>query len=109
MSKLFDRAGMTTSTTGTGTVTLGSAISNAYFTFAEAGVADGDPVTYALLLALAKVIHDGTDDDEVRALTIAGAINFFEQTPWVDHERVAFYLANFRGVRRLDDEPAGSA
>lgn len=51
--RLYDRAGMTTATTGTGTVTLGSAISNTYFSFNAAGVVDGIRVRY--------VIDDGTD------------------------------------------------
>ncbi len=51
--RLYDRAGVTTATAGTGTVTLGSAISNAYFTFANAGVQDQDTVRY--------VIDDGND------------------------------------------------
>jgi hypothetical protein len=51
--RLYDRVGVTTATTGTGTVTLGAAISNAYFSFASAGVQDQDTVRY--------VIDDGTD------------------------------------------------
>jgi hypothetical protein len=51
--RLYDRAGVATATTGTGTVTLGAAISNAYFTFAGAGVQDQDTVRY--------VIDDGND------------------------------------------------
>lgn len=42
---------MTTATTGTGTITLGSAASSGgvnFLTFAQAGVADGDVVTYAI-------------------------------------------------------------
>jgi hypothetical protein len=47
MAKLFNLVGMTTATTGTGTMTLGSAISG-YLTPALAGVADGDVVSYAI-------------------------------------------------------------
>lgn len=39
---------MTTATTGTGTITLGAAVSG-YLTFALAGVANGDTVDYAIL------------------------------------------------------------
>jgi hypothetical protein len=51
--RLYDRVGVSTATTGTGTVTLGAAISNAYFTFANAGVQDQDTIRY--------VIDDGND------------------------------------------------
>jgi hypothetical protein len=47
MAKLFNLVGMTTATAGTGTMTLGSAISG-YLTPALAGVADGDVVSYAI-------------------------------------------------------------
>jgi len=43
-----NRAWMTTATAGTGTITLGAA-KNGYLTFAEAGVADTNTVTYVLL------------------------------------------------------------
>jgi hypothetical protein len=49
--QLIDRAWMGTATTGTGTITLGSAQSG-YATFAEAGVVNG-PVAYCII--------DGTD------------------------------------------------
>ncbi len=51
MPKFFDRAKMTTATTGSGSITLGSA-SVGFQSFAAAGVANGDIVRY--------VIEDGT-------------------------------------------------
>ena len=53
MAKLFSRAKVNTATAGTGTITLGAAYSNAFCTFAEAGVANSDVVAY--------VIEDGSD------------------------------------------------
>lgn len=65
MAKLFNRARMTTATTGTGTITLGAAVSNAFLTFAEAGVANADVVAYC--------IEDGTDfESGIGTYTSAG-------------------------------------
>lgn len=48
MAKLYNLARMTTATTGTGTITLGSAVAS-YVTFANAGVQNSDTVTYAIV------------------------------------------------------------
>lgn len=47
-AKLYNRVKVATATTGTGTVTLGAASSNAFCTFAEAGAANSDVVTYCI-------------------------------------------------------------
>jgi autotransporter-associated beta strand protein len=54
MAKLYNLARMTTATTGTGTITLGAAVSG-YLTFALAGIADGDVIDYA--------VKDGTNSE----------------------------------------------
>lgn len=50
---------MTTATSGTGTVTLGSAVSS-YLTFANAGVQNGDQVTYVIEEGANREIGRGT-------------------------------------------------
>lgn len=47
MVKVYNRARMTTATTGTGTITLGTAVT-AYQTFASAGVLNGETVYYTI-------------------------------------------------------------
>ena len=47
MSKLYNLAKMTTATEGTGTITLGSAVSG-FLTFALAGVQNGEIVSYGI-------------------------------------------------------------
>lgn len=52
MAKFYDRAWVATATAGTGTLTLGAAVTG-YYTFAEAGVQNAETVSY--------VIEDGDD------------------------------------------------
>jgi hypothetical protein len=47
MGKLYNLARMTTATTGTGNITLGAAVSG-YLTFGQAGVQNGDTVSYGI-------------------------------------------------------------
>jgi hypothetical protein len=47
-SVLANRVRMSTSTSGTGTITLGSKVSNRYCTFAEGGITNGQVVTYTI-------------------------------------------------------------
>jgi len=53
MAYVANRVYMTTATTGTGTITLGAAFSNSFCTFAEAGITNGQTVSYC--------IEDGND------------------------------------------------
>src|SRR5215813_8640795 len=59
MPKLYSLARMSTATTGTGTITLGSAVTG-FLTFTQAGVADGDVVTYAIADGINSEIGRGT-------------------------------------------------
>ena len=59
MAKLYNLARVNTATTGTGTITLGSAVAG-YLTFALAGVADGDVVDYGIKDGSNSEIGTGT-------------------------------------------------
>jgi hypothetical protein len=59
MSKLYNLARMTTATTGTGTITLGVAVSG-YLTFANAGVQNGDVLFYGINDGAASEVGWGT-------------------------------------------------
>lgn len=59
MSKLYNLAKMTTSTVGTGTITLGSAVSG-FLTFDLAGVQDGDVITYGIYDGVNSEVGRGT-------------------------------------------------
>jgi hypothetical protein len=68
MTKLVNRAKMTTATTGTGTLTLGSAV-DGYQTFANAGVANADVVRYVIEDGDAWEIGTGAFDSAAGTLT----------------------------------------
>jgi hypothetical protein len=59
MSKLYDLARMTTATTGTGTITLGAAVSG-FLTFAGAGTVDSDVVSYGIRDGVNSEVGTGT-------------------------------------------------
>jgi hypothetical protein len=68
--KLYNLARMTTPTTGTGTLSLGAAVSG-FLGFAAAGVADGETVTYAINDGAASEIGRGVYSSAGPTLTRA--------------------------------------
>jgi hypothetical protein len=58
-NKLYDLARMTTATTGTGTITLGAAVSG-YLSFTNAGISNGDVIDYAISDGSNSEIGTGT-------------------------------------------------
>jgi hypothetical protein len=58
MAKLYNLARMSTATTGTGTITLGSAVTG-WLSFAGSGVSNGETITYAIVDGVNREIGRG--------------------------------------------------
>jgi hypothetical protein len=74
MAKLFNLAGMDSATTGTGTLTLGSALAG-LLTFANAGVVDGDVISYSIVDGTSTEVGTGTYTASGTTLTRTTVIN----------------------------------
>lgn len=94
MGKVVNRAWMSTATTGTGTITLGSALSG-YQSFADAGVANGESVYYTIIdgsnweighglytssgTTLSRVVHESSNADA--EIDLSGSASVFITAP----------------------------
>lgn len=92
MATVFDRVGMSTTTTGTGALTLGSALGNvspnlaAFVSFASAGIANGQLVSYLIL--------DANNNWEVGIGTYTSAGTLLSRTPlWSNNSNAAINLS----------------
>ena len=74
MTNHYNLARMTTATTGTGTITLGSAATG-FLTFAAAGAVDGDLVSYAIEDGNNREVGIGTYAASAQTLTRATILN----------------------------------
>src|SRR5690554_1494122 len=68
MAKLYNLARVTTTTTGTGTITLGAAVSG-FLSFDDAGVQDQDVVSYGIKDGASSEVGTGTYDANAKTLT----------------------------------------
>jgi len=74
MAALYNLARMTTATTGTGSITLGSAVSG-FLTFAQAGVQSGDVVSYGITDGVNSEVGTGTVTGTTLTRTVSNSTN----------------------------------
>lgn len=120
MVTLANRVKVETATTGTGTVTLGSAV-DGYQTFAAAGVADGATVRYAIedagdIWEIGSGVYDDTAGTMTRvvsessssgsAITLTGAASIF-LTVLADDLNATLDYGLITGAATLTDDYGG--
>jgi hypothetical protein len=93
--KFGDLIWVNTATTGTGTVTLGAAVSG-YLSFANGGISDGDKVTYTL--------HDGANSEIGRGTYTASGTTLSRDR--VYHSTNGNAAINLSGSATITVEPA---